>query len=1331
MISSGNSIKFWWPYSPCKCGSILVFICSVLPTIALTQGRIDTSLAIIEAATDLYLATDLSRAPGLNSLEIYSLHQDRDGFIWMGCKSGVSRYDGTQFLNFTFSSEHPIGLIKSITEDESGYVWFGGVNGLFYNDGKTIRKVDITERSIEGLHFDAEGNLWVVGLGFIPFYFTPNERFGIIRGESPPTPKPIVSEGEWRAKVGTLRTFAADTDGNGRVWLALDNCHAYYQDDELVVTWQDSVNIYRFTAVSAYRADSVFWGSERTGLILEQDGLCELKASPTTYLMTTTDSAFYGLTATDILRLQDGEWRSVYDLDVHHSIYPHAFLLDREGNFWVGGSGCLLKISPSSFQNFDYPLFPVMQSNHGVGEGEMGELLIGSRGGKLIRYDGHSFVENRALPLPNNSLIQDIHRDKRGWNWYATSLNGLFVEREGTIKNFTVEDGLGDNTQYFFWEDPEGHLWTGGDNMFTEILIDGKGNVGFQNYPTQNYTLRNVAFNAAFSDPWGGVWATSDQGLYHLDNHKMTPWSLEYKGVVVTALLGVTQAPNGEVWMATAGDGLYQAVFSSPGILRVLRKWTTADGLTDNTIMDVLTDHEGAIWVLGRLGLCRLKSGRLDYCLGQLDNWPVNPSSKSQLYQTRRGSLWAVHLNGVQRIASAPRRGFLSVSPQTFIRSIETITPGKGISYFAIDTIATSNKWLTGRETVITFRFAGTNHYLPDQAFFRYRLSGFEEDWSEIDRSGVAVYRQLPPGEYRFEVRAFSATGMADVSPAILSFKMPPPWYGKWWFRLILILTLGGVTLVVFSFLASRRAARQEAIQLRQLGRFKSHFYTNFTHEFRTPITVILGMAEAAERGEVLPPMVSRTLGIIQRNGHRLLGLINGMLDLAKLESGHLEVQLVRQDVVSLIQYHCDSYGALALTKGIEFSLKSEFTSLEMDLDQEKISIILSNLLMNAINYTPSGGRVAVSLKTVNLKGEERLEVVVSDTGEGLSEAEKAQVFKRFFRTEKAQNIGTGIGLTVCREFVAVLGGEIGVESEVGTGSQFWFMLPITREAPPATDHGLLHSGKISDLSGRKPLVIDGELLPEEQQGVLIIEDDPDVASYLHSCFAEEYNCTHAQNGALGLEVAFEMIPDIIISDVMMPVLNGYEVCERLKTDPRTDHIPIVLLTARVELEDKVTGIRRGADAYLTKPFSRLELLARVEQLLSMRRRLQQKYAVDLAGDSLRDSPPQPNTFLRRAEQCVLQHLNDESFGGPELASALHLSKAQTYRKLKALTGLSTALFIRNLRLEKARQLLRNRSLSVSEIAYAVGYRTSAYFSQVFRDSYGESPTEYRKKMDA
>lgn len=581
-----------------------------------------------------------------------------------------------------------------------------------------------------------------------------------------------------------------------------------------------------------------------------------------------------------------------------------------------------------------------------------------------------------------------------------------------------------------------------------------------------------------------------------------------------------------------------------------------------------------------------------------------------------------------------------------------------------------------------------------------------------------------------------------------------------WAGAIVLLMLAGGIVLVVRFYrrhnkslaLAQQQTARlldaeqREAERLLALDVFKSRFFTNISHEFRTPLTVILGMAgqlrthfsAASNAGQGLD--VVQAAGYIQRNGEHLLRLINQLLDLAKLESNTLKMNYIQGNITTYLPYLVESVRSVADERGVMLRTEGPPDAIPMDYDPERLRQVVYNLVANAIKFTPPGGSVVVHFQQSEVTEPAKdgspvaLKFTVSDTGMGIAPADLPNIFDRFYQASRnPENAagGSGIGLSLTRELVRAMGGDITVRSELGKGAEFTVTLPITKRAPITPDLLPMRTEAGVPEAIRLPQTLSDDAgSPEALPVLLIVEDNADVADFLQLSLRNHYQLSTAANGREGLEMALEMVPDLILSDVMMPEMDGLELCDRLKNDERTSHIPVVLLTAKADVESRVAGLRRGADAYLAKPFYQEELNLILSNLLALRLRWQQRFSSSGMGGGTPDLSPEDlapeHTFLKKIREQMEQHWSDIDFDGPQLARALLLSEVQLYRKLKALTGKSTAIYMRSLRLHKALELLRSSRLSISEIAYDVGFRDPNYFSRTFSQEFGMPPSEAR-----
>ena len=633
---------------------------------------------------------------------------------------------------------------------------------------------------------------------------------------------------------------------------------------------------------------------------------------------------------------------------------------------------------------------------------------------------------------------------------------------------------------------------------------------------------------------------------------------------------------------------------------------------------------------------------------------------------------------------------------------------------------------LAHNQNDLTLEYVGIHFDNPEKIQYQYKMEGVHEDWVKVGTERTARFNNLQPGNYTFLVKAANADGVWNKTPSSLKIQILAPWYWDWWSKILYVALVISGSYALYQFQLKRRLETEETKRLQELDAVKSKMYTNITHEFRTPLAIIQGMTGELEGNE-------KAKATIQRNSFNLLNLVNQMLDLSKLESGNLPIKMVQSDVINYLSYLTESFHSMAISKGILLHFLPKESVLYMDYDPDKLMKIMINLLSNAIKFTAHGGHVYVQVKQVKKGKSTSLCLEIRDTGIGIPKVEIDQIFDRFYQVDDSitrKGDGTGIGLAYTRELVKILKGKIEVDSILGKGSTFTVYLPIHRVAPmifPDATKDLIKKAKIDQ--GFTEKIKDTYVGDSNIPLVLIVEDNRDVKEYLATCLINSYQLAFASQGTEGIKKAIDLIPDIIISDVMMPEKDGFELCEYLKKDRHTSHIPIILLTAKADLDSKVLGFQKGADAYISKPFSKEELLIRMQQLIQLRKELQKRFGGTHQINQRKISDTKfalEIKFLEQVNQVIHTHLDNSNFDSTQLSKAVNMSASQLYRKLKAITGKSTAIYIRYRRLLVAKDLLETTDKTVSEITYLVGFKELAYFSKCFSEEFGISPSQVR-----
>ncbi|GJM32934.1 MAG: hybrid sensor histidine kinase/response regulator [Saprospiraceae bacterium] len=654
----------------------------------------------------------------------------------------------------------------------------------------------------------------------------------------------------------------------------------------------------------------------------------------------------------------------------------------------------------------------------------------------------------------------------------------------------------------------------------------------------------------------------------------------------------------------------------------------------------------------------------------------------------------------------------------------------------------------------LKFLFAAPSFDDESKNEYQYFLEGYDQNWSKWSSASRKDYTNLPEGNYRFQVRAKNIYQHIS-STAVFEFEILPPFYRTWWAYLLYLLFFVGLFYAFRQYETNRLSKKHlreiellEYDKLKELDQLKSRFFADISHEFRTPLTLILGplenfISKSTKKEDI------REYALMKRNAQSLLRLINQLLDLSRLEARKMKLETHYDDIIPFIKGVFYAFESLAETKKISMHFTTDSDNISLYYDPDKMAQVITNVLSNAFKFTPEGGMVSVKIKRVDTEDlGESLEIGIVDTGIGIPANHLPHVFERFYQSKdvyRHDGQGTGIGLALAKELVELHKGRIGVESRVGEGTQFTILLPIGK-APSQTGSitedftpkslaelrpDLIETDVISDslitAENSQPVFADSEEVADKQI-ILLVEDNADMLSFIRDQLPDYYQIIEAIDGQEGIEKALETIPELIISDVMMPRMDGLQLCDFLKNDERTSHIPIILLTAKADVESRIAGLERGADVYLAKPFNRQELLAHLRNLLDLRMRLRERYSsLQAPAPTVEKDLQIEDAFLQKARLIVEKHLSDLDFDMDRFSRSLSMSRSQLFRKIKALTGKSPSLFIRSIRLKRAKELLQTTDRNVTEVAYDVGFSTPAFFSDAFLEEFGIRPSEVRK----
>ncbi len=908
-------------------------------------------------------------------------------------------------------------------------------------------------------------------------------------------------------------------------------------------------------------------------------------------------------------------------------------------------------------------------------------------------------LEQKKLENPESGVVYIydfgvLEKDVHGNVWLMTSGQLFQMKTRPTgydwIQVLSLSDNLTAFSNFLYFDTSRDQLWF---SMGSSLYAYGIGDQRLQNYGRRKVGHNFKQILCMEADSQGILWMGTDNGLLR--------WNPEDESS---------------------------------------RVYTIDDGLPNNFICGMLPEGDSCLWLSTNYGLSRFQIRQEKFInFFEEDGLTLNEFNRMSYFQAKNGQMFFGGMQGLnaffpKKVMEAYRRQ--NSKTQMVLSSFEHIDEKRDSTIKEYFLAKGAEIHLHHWDKSFSFEYTLTDFSEPQDIYYSYLMEGYEKAWSIPSSNNFSRFTSLPPGSYTFRVKARDHRGNWHPSELAIKVRMHPAWWESMWAYVAYVLLTLGLIGIVFRFMRKRlllqsqlRLEQQEASRLKELDHFKSRLFTNLTHEFRTPLTVILGMAQQIKDA---PGQYARQgAELISRNGKGLLQLINQLLDLSKLENHAFQLHLQQGDIIPYLRYLTESYQTYADGQNLSLQFFSSTDEVVMDYDPEQIKQIISNLISNAIKFTPSGGRVSLHVEA----SEKQLQLEVRDTGIGIAAENLAHVFDRFYQVESDMTRlgeGTGIGLAHSQELVRLMGGEISVRSEIKQGSCFRIMLPIQKTAEAqARQDWLVKEAPDSSLSQLPLPLADQELSPADLPQLLIIEDNPDVVIYLQSCLKHAYQLDIAYNGKIGIEKAIENIPDLIISDVMMPEKDGFEVCDTLKQDERTSHIPFILLTAKADAASKLAGLKRGADAYLAKPFDREELLVRLEIMLAQRERIRKFFSQNPvqvqaplpAPDSLEADVQIEHAFLQKIMQIVSGNYQDESFGLAELCRKLGMSRSQLFRKMKAISDSSPAELIRKYRLNKARELLESTDRSVSDVCWDVGFKNLAHFSKAFQEEFGLKPS--------
>lgn len=1241
---------------------------------------------------------------GLPSNAVSDIYQDQKGFMWFSTNNGLARYDGNQMKVYLQDSAYASSSdrrVKRITEDKDfKYMWI-------YTASETFYCLDMTTGHLVDYLSEAKG--WRAQER--PLHFTQSklQENGLFYMWGPKDGGLIVDyrDGNFKVKHLSAKEMEAILPKLQDVKMA---------DKQLVQKWK----VPNGRVLTDNKGGK--WIYNNTGILRKVvgDSLITLRLLP-------NETNYIDYERFNIVEDNHGlVWISTYGKGLfvfNHDLnqgqhfvanekgespiasnYLLCITADRRDGVWVsaeyGGVSHLqvmdkgvVRIFPNGRENLD--LSNVVRM---VKKQRDGSVMVGTRDGCLYHYSAD--MAQMLVKSHFDSNIYSVVEMPQGRMWIGTRGKGIYGIPGLDFKNKKV---------FCLKPDDRGRMWIGTFGEGLSVAIPrGEG------YEVKTFFADSVGLNEVRClaiDRKGMLWGGTSGGLFCVDP---TRFAADGKGLRVykrgSEIHDMLVDRQGRLWLTVLGEGL---VCMQDGNFRIL---DASQGLINNMVQSVVETEDGNLWVSTQQGVSCWKAKDNSF-----DNYLFSRVMMGNVYNENS----AVCLDD-GRVLLGGNYGLTIINPSR-ISHVKGQTSVVFTSHPYSDEMTLSYEERSPKINFSTLDYSDVNNVK-----YTYWLEGYDSSWSVPSPTPWVNYQNLPFGSYRLHVKASYSDGIWGKE-SVLDISVEPPFYLSVWAWVFYALFLTVVIVMVVKSIREKNILKGKIKFEQELIRYKLVFFTNIAHEFRTPLTLIQGSLEKEKRimkTNHWQLELEKTVRTMDKSVQRMLRLIDQLLEFRKMQTGKLKLSLQETDVVMFVQGICKMFDDAAESKQIDFKFESQLPAYLMYLDQQKMDKVVFNLLSNAFKYTPAKGTISVSLSFTDV-----LTIRVADTGVGIPLEKRAQLFSRFMQSSYTGE-SFGIGLHLTHELVRTHHGEITYQENEGGGSVFVVTIPLQKDCYEASDFlvkdsPILKADLTKERDGQEEKTTDAvpsaPSAPLNRRTILLIEDDNDVREFLLSELESCFDLKVASDGKAGIAMAKELDVDLIVSDVMMPGMNGFELTKRLKNSFETSHIPIILLTALSTDENVLEGTESGADAYITKPFSPQLLMARILQLLNQREILRQKFGKvpqEIRSAMLRNE--QDSLFVKRLDSIVYSRLGEQDLSVDKVAGLLHLGRTIFYKKVRGTTGYTPNEYIRVIRLRKAAELLKEGEKNVSEVAYAVGFDNPYYFSKCFKEQFGMPPSQYR-----
>jgi signal transduction histidine kinase/ligand-binding sensor domain-containing protein/DNA-binding response OmpR family regulator len=1266
-----------------------------------------------------------------NKLNFVSV--DGNNTLWIGSDKGLDMISKTDHQNYKSKNLVSGSNIKCFLIQEANNVWFGTTDGKIIGYNKRLNnysKIAVSNKSINSIIKDRTSNLLYITTSAGELITLNSRTF----------------KTESIFKVSNLPIHKIYQDGRGMFWVEPDETGVLMVDlkEKKIRTFLQNIDASNNQLRNSY---TIFEDNYNRVWV-------KLKGGGFGYYNQKTDTFDYFFNKPE-------------DLERKFSNMVSTIYFDPSGIMWMstndGGINKIILQRENFQQQFLIPDAKNKLENEirALYSDKKKRLWMASKAGQLKIYQNNKELKNLFVNFEQNNIgfIYSIIEDTKGNIWLGTKGNGLFkaipVNFEHSkyrLQQFKTDENnpksISSDLIYSILEDRKGHIWIGTYSDGINMLEENKGVISFiHDFP--NYPLEESSRVRYLTEGYNGeIWVATTNGLITFDPGNYNPNRLKFSRYIKSStdasslnsndVLYIQKDSQNKMWLSTAGGGLNLAELKDKRLR--FKNFTKQNGLSSDFILSMVEDNDKNLWLSTENGISRFSLLHHNF---------RNYDSYDGLFKTKFSEATSLKLaNG--NLMFGCRNGYLVLDPKRI--QTERNTTKMVFTNFEVnnkvsnvnaeesplkqDINYTNNIELDYLHNTVSIYFTVLDYRSNNKQLYAYRLKGLDDTWHEVKNQKRATFTNLEPGDYEFEVKCLNTELYSNIPQKKIAFLITPPFWRTNLAYVVYFLIAIGLLEFARRIAYSMIRLRNKVVVEQKMTELKLSFFTNISHELRTPLTLIVNPIDEIAKNEKLSPLGNEYIEVARKNTNRMVRFVNQLLDFRKVQSGNEELNVERVELVTFINEIVTLFSHSAQERNIK--IKTNFSSdyINASLDRNKMDIILYNLLSNAVKFSPDNSTITLEIK---IEKDQLLMINVSDEGSGVDENKLEDIFKLYYETNdgKTKNVGTGIGLALCKEYINLHQGSIKASNNENGGLKVSIEIDLTNEIFEINNKEILINEKLNT----SEVIIKQDYLDLNQieqnnnsefPVVLIVEDNTELRGFLKSQLQRFYRILEAENGKIGFEVAKEQLPDLILSDIMMPEMDGIELLKTLKNTTETSHIPLILLTAKSAIENQIEGLKYGADHYITKPFHNEVLLAKVENLIKSRKVYFENLQNHIKTISLEPNEiiitTKDEQFLKDIIAVVEANYDDSNFNIDVLIKSLNVSRATFNRKFKSLTNMTAVEYVKDLRVKKGKQFLDAGERDIATIAYKVGFNNAGYFSTCFKETFQVSPSDYLKQ---